>query len=136
MSDASFEESLIGTEHTNTVNAYYHRDTEQGLLNMNTIIKNLRKLGYYNINRGFEEECFLRSKLIIWIKNNSYTQYINMSFYDVITIIKNTDEYNAFINRLNHRIERAMNLSVFINTNDLYDFYSSLTMEELNTLGY
>jgi hypothetical protein len=131
-----FENSMIGVDCNNTINAYYQRDISMNLNNTNTIVQSLKKLGYYNLNLNLEEEIYLKAQVINWIKNNSYSQFVNLSLQDIISQIKNTEDYSRFINRLNSRIERASNLSNLVNTTDTFDFYSALTLDELNYLGY
>lgn len=132
----TYEESLIGFDKIHTVNAYYQRDLNNGLNNLNTIVKSLKKLGYYEININIEEELFVKSKVTQWIKNNTCSNLINMNMQNLFSEIKNTNEYNEFEQRLNHRIERANNLNIYKNDTDVYSFYSALTLEELNCLGF
>lgn len=130
-----FEESMIGIERNNTINAYYQRDITMNLNNANTIVQSLKKLGYYNVN-NMEEESYLKAQIINWIKHNSYQQHLNLTISDIISQIINTQDYSHFVNRLNHRIERSNNLSGYINLSDTFEFYSALTLDELNYLGY
>lgn len=132
----TFSEDLIGVDKLNTVNAYYQRDLSMGLNNANTIISSLKKLGYYNLNINTEEETFIKAKLITWIKNNSYSDIINRNLTNIITEIKNTNYYGDFNNQINCRIEKNSQLTNYMNCTDTFDFYSALTIEELNHLGY
>lgn len=131
-----YDVSLIGVDKTNTVNAYYQRDLNMNLNNTNTIIKNLQKLDYLNLNINVEEEKFLKSKLILKVKNNPLDVFFKENIHNIITEFKNTNDYGNFIERLNYRLERANVLNCFYNDTDIYNFYSALTLDELNYLGY
>lgn len=132
----AYEESLIGVDKINTVNAYYQRDINMGLNNTNTIIKGLKKLGYYDLNINLEEEKYLKSRIIVWIKNNSLNNLYQENILNIITDIKNSTEYNDFMQRANNRLERANDIICYSNDMDVYNFYSSLTLDELNYLGF
>jgi hypothetical protein len=132
----TFEVELVGLDKTNTVNAYYARDLSMNLNNSNVIVNYLRKLGYYNINSNTEEETYIKGKIITWIKTSSYCNLLNTNLSNLVSEIRASQDFALFSNRLNLRLERSVQLSHFINTNDTYDFYSALTLEELNTLGY
>ncbi len=142
---STFEEELVGLDKTNTINAYYARDLAMDLTNLtnlnnlnnsNLIVNYLRKLGYYNINFKTEEEAYIKGKIITLIKTLSYSALLNTNFSNLISEIRASEEFALFSNRLNQRLERSTQLSRFINTNDTYDFYLALTLEELNSLGY
>jgi hypothetical protein len=77
----SFTETLIGYSKDDTINAYYERDINMGLNNVNTIVKALKKLGYYETNINSLEEAFIKSELTKKIKNNS----ISNLYYVAIT---------------------------------------------------
>ena len=132
----TFEPELVGLDKINTINAYYSRDLATGLFNSNIIISSLKKLGYYDINYNEEEEKYIKSKIIAWIKTSDYHTIINTNLTNLITTIKSTQDYALFSNHLNHRIQRFNDLNQYINIINTYDFYSSLTLEELNHLGY
>ena len=132
----TFESELVGLDKTNTINAYYSRDLATGLFNSNIIVSALKKLGYYSINYNEEEEIFIKSKIIAWIKTSDYLTIVNTNISNLITTIKSTQDYTQFSNRINQRIQRFNDLNQYINIIDTYDFYSSLTLEELNHLGY
>lgn len=131
-----YEASLVGIDKINTINAYYHRDVTMNLNNTNTIINSLKKLGYFNININLEEEKFLKSKLISKIKNEPLDIFYQQNIHNIMTEIKNTNDYATFIQRVNHRLERVNELNNHCNDNDVYNFYSALTLDELNYLGY
>jgi hypothetical protein len=132
----TFEVELVGLDKPNTVNAYYARDLAMNLNNSNIIVNYLRKLGYYNINFNTEEETYIKGKIITWIKTSSYSNLLNTNLSNLVSEIRSSRDFALFSDRLNLRLERSAQLSHFINTNDTYDFYSGLTLEELNTLGY
>ena len=133
---STFEPSLIGLDKANTINAYYQRDLNLNLNNANTIAQCLTKLGYHQLNVNITEEVFIKSKIISWIKNNPYSNFPNVMLVDIINDIRNSTEYLQFADRLNHRIARYNELGNFTNSSDIYAFYSALTLDELNHLGY
>ena len=51
-------------------------------------------------------------------------------------MIRTSADYSLFTNRLNQRIQRFNDLNQYMNTTNTFDFYSSLSLEELNYLGY
>lgn len=130
------EESMIGIDYNITVNAYYQRDVSMNLNNTNTIINSLKKLGYYNINLNIEEENYIKSKIIVWIKKNICLQSGNVTLNDIISQIKNSEDYAHYTNKLNQKLQRYNILSGFVNSTDTFDFYSTLTLDELNYIGY
>ena len=91
----AFAESLIGFNKDDTVNAYYERDINMGLNNMNTIIKALKKLGYYETNINSLEEAFIKSEL------TSQGRAINIVKF---TYLKNTSNSltDIFFNKLKY----------------------------------
>ena len=60
----------------------------------------------------------------------------NINFSSVISNIKNSGEYNNFVQKLNNKLNRSIELSVYKNSDDNFGFYSMLTLDELNYLGY
>lgn len=122
----------LENNHQSIVNLYYSRDIESNLNNSQTIIKALTKLGYYNINIQSELYDYYLDSLLVKIKNelkNNWNSSIrNKTLNDLIT-------YEASPSLIS-RIERANVLSVYLTKEDTFDFYNSLTLEELNYLGY
>jgi hypothetical protein len=127
---------MVGIDLNSTINAYYQRDISMNLNNANTIIKHLRKLGYYNINLNVEEELYLKFQIINWVKNNSCLLSANVTLNDIISQIKNSEDYMHYRDKLYSKIERTNNLCRFISSTDTYEFYSALTLNELNYIGY
>jgi len=132
----TFENDLIGLDKINTVNAYYMRDVTMNMNNTEHVVQSLKKLCYYGINENIEEEAYIKSKIISWIKTNSYSNIINTNLSDFISDVRNSSDFLKFKDRLAQRIERSNNLNLHINDTDTYNFYSNLTLEELNYLGY
>lgn len=132
----TFEAELIGLDKTNTVNAYYARDLAMGLSNSNNIVSNIKKLGYWNLNANTEEESYIKGKIISWIGSQEYSNIINTNLLNLVSEIKSSPEFALFSDRLNRRLERSNTLMAYIDSTDTYDFYSSLTLEELNSIGY
>jgi hypothetical protein len=132
----TFDIELVGLELTNTINAYYLRDLATGILNANPIAKSLKKLGYCDININKEEEIFMKGKIIAWVLASNYANIENTNITNIITDIKASSDYVLFEERINRRIQRSNELNKYINMSDTYEFYSSLTLDELNILGY
>lgn len=132
----TFDIELVGSELTNTINAYYLRDLATGIVNANPIVSSLKKLGYLDIDVKREEETFMKGKIISWIAGSNYANIENIKFTDLITNIKATQDYALFTERTNQRIQRSNELNKYINITDTYEFYSNLTLDELNILGY
>jgi hypothetical protein len=128
--------TLIGLDKTATVNAYYERDERMNVNAPNTIINALKKMGYYMIDDKSEEEMYIRRHIIEYIKSNVYSDIIKMSFSDIIEEITRNVDYVKFKNYLSARVTRSHELSIYTNDAKTYDFYSNLTLEELNYLGY
>ena len=136
MSSVIFEIGLGGLYKINKINAYYTRDITMNINNSEHIVQSLKKLCYYEINENCEEEAYVKSKIISWIKTNSYTNIVNTNLSDFISDVRNSPDFLQFKVRLTQRLERANNLNVHKNDTDTYNFYSNLTIEELHYLGH
>ena len=137
---SSINDALIGIDKNHTVNAFYIRDK---LMNFNTnfqIISSMKKLGYYNIDIIVETKKFIldniAKKIIIELNNNWDSAIKSRTIDNIILEIKESLDYKLFIVILNKKIGRAMELSKFVNHTDTCDFYNSLTLEELQYIGY
>ena len=118
--------------HQLTVNMYYSRDLEMNLNNQHTIIKALDKLGYYNINIQSELYNFYLESLISKIKNeltNNWNSSIKNKTINEL-LVYDSNPY------LMNKVDRSNTLSEYLTKNDTFDFYNSLTLEELEYLGY
>lgn len=127
----------IGYDHQTTVNSYYNRDVQLNLNNNNTIIKSLKKLGYYNIDLDTETKHLSLSLLLQKIHNeltsNWESQIKNKTLSELLSNNVYTDQrYTYLITKHN----RSLVLSEYINSTDTFDFYNNLTLKELNYLGY
>jgi hypothetical protein len=134
--DNSWNLNLVGLDKSNTINAYYARDLAMGLSNSNTVVSHLKKLGYWDLNATVKEQSYIKNKISHWIKTHEYTDIVNVGVPNLVTEIRASQDYTLFTNRLNQRLERANQLVAYINNSNTYEFYSALTLEELNTLGY
>lgn len=132
----TFENELIGLDKNNTVNAYYMRDITMNINNSGQIVQSLKKLCYYEINEKIEDEAYIKSKLVSWIKQNSYSNIASMYLSDFIFDTRNSSDFLQFKVRQSQRIQRSNDLNLHKDDKDTYNFYSSLTLEELNSLGY
>jgi hypothetical protein len=130
--NTSFDHNLFGIDHNTTVNICYFRDVQMNLNNNETIIQALKKLGYYNFDYNSELIKYQMDNLILKIKNelgNDWNSLIrNKTLNEIIG-----NEPNELLDR---KLERSIFLSQFLSKNDTYDFYNSLTLDELGYLGY
>lgn len=135
-------ENLIGVDFNVTVNAYCARDFSMGLNCHEQIIKSLKKLGYYNINIPNDINNYCLKKITELIsdefKNNFESDLRTKTIEQLISEIKSTNDFDYFQNKLNFKQGRAILLSKYVNghCNDIASFYNSLTLDELNYLGY
>ena len=116
----------------NLVNAYYIRDKEMYINNNSTIIKALKKLGYYNIDINTELSNNYINKLLDKIKNeltNNFNSNIRNKTLNELII------YEAEPSILN-RYNRSIELVRYLDKEDTFDFYNSLNIDELEYLGY
>jgi hypothetical protein len=132
----SFDNNLIGIDYLTTVNAYHQRDIEMNINNNESIIKSLKKLGYYNnidyqqldieLKKSYIENLFkkinneLSSSWDSSIKNKTINELIS---YEINP---------SLLNKMN----RTNSLSKFLNETDTFNFYNDLTIGELSYLGY
>ena len=118
--------------HQSLVNLYYSRDLEMNLNNSQTILKALIKLKYYNIDIQSELNNFYLESLLDKIKNelkNNWNSSIkNKTLNELLTFDSSPE--------LIRRIERSHILSEYLTKTDTFDFYNSLTLKELEYLGY
>ena len=121
--------------HEELTNSYYNRDIEYNINNNNTIIRSLSKLGYLNFNLNDEIRNVEQRMLKKYIDNN-YQHVYNQSVSNIINMIKQTDEYTNYMNQLNGKLGRSIILSRFINDFDTNNFYKSLTVAELEYIGF
>ena len=114
---------------------YIERDNRLHLNSSETIIKNLKKLNYYNIDIEMLKNKFISNFLINEVKANNY--YLDDNNYYVISKSLNdilqSNEYKKYIENLNYNVERNNILS---NYNNIADFYNNCTNDELLYLGY
>ena len=131
-----FENDLIGLDKTSTINAYYARDINMNINNSQNIVHSLKKLGFCEIDMITEEHLYVKNKVICWIKSSAYLNLVNTNLSDIISEIRNSNDFRQFKDHLIRRIRRTEELNIHINDADTYNFYSRLTLEELNHLGY
>lgn len=133
-------EALIGIDYHHTVNAFIVRDKLMNIDPNQQVINCLQKLRYYNINMPAEIQRFLvnetTKKISTNVSNDFDSSYRFKTFDTVMEEVKNSNEFNDFMKNLNHRVSRAFTLSVFHKNPSMEKFYNSLTLEELNYLGY
>ena len=136
----SLNDALIGVDKNKTATAFYVRDKLMNINNNTQIINSLKKLGYYNIDMMFESKKYILdniSQLIVIELNNNWDSNIKYKTIDsIINQIKESQNYKVFENILHTKVGRSMILSKFISYHDTYEFYNTLTLEELAYLGY
>ena len=134
------DELLIGIDYNHTVMAYITRDKVMQLIPNEQILNSLQKLGYYNVNFIDESKNFIIDNVCKKIKmdltNNWEASVKYEQLYNIMEEFKETDTFKSFVNKLNFRLGRALELSKFINSDNNEQFYNALTLEELNYLGY
>ena len=136
----SITESLLGIDKDFTVNAYLKRDKEMHLNPNDQIYKALVKLGYLNVNtvkdlKEFSAEI-VANKVRDELANQLEPLFKNKTINEIVNEQKDNIEYQKAINNLNHRVGRAFVLSKFIGSNNIEEFYNSLTLHELVIIGY
>ena len=117
--------------------AYTIRDTIGYNKKINNIIEeSSKKLGYHNdcINDSIKNDLIYEFKNNInnYFENNNNEHSFNYDFKTLKENKLNTPKYL-------HKIQRFNNFYNFYNSADenvIYNFYSSLTLDELNTLGW
>jgi hypothetical protein len=133
-------ELLIGIDYNHTVMAYTTRDKVMNLVPNEQILYSLQKLGYYNVNFVEETKSFIIDnvckKIKVDLSNDWEASLKYEQIYGIMEGFKETDIFKNFLNKLNVRLGRALVLSKFIGSNENEKFYNSLTLEELNYLGY
>ena len=136
----SLNDALIGVDKNHTATAFYVRDKLMNLNNNTQIINSLKKLGFYNIDMIFESKKYILDNIaqsIIIELNNNWESNIKYKTIDsIINLIKESQNYKLFDTMLHTRVGRSMVLSKFISHVDTFEFYNSLTIEELTYLGY
>jgi hypothetical protein len=143
MENIIFNDNLIGKNKNDTINAYYKRDLELNIDNATIITKAIKKLGYFNVNANVLEQKYIKlifqQYFIDFTENMSFNdikQDDSINIYDIYMNIINSDEFNKYRNSINNIIARCNELMPCVAHNDLLEFYSKLTLEELNSLGY
>ena len=123
----NYKTSDLREEYTTSLYNYYNKRP-------NAILEHMKKLGYNNLNREDDRQRFIIAKL----NTPEYLYTNNINIYDLIEQIKQTSEFinmnKTFASLFNHKLERSIVLSKYIDTNDLMDFYNKLTFSELYKL--
>lgn len=127
-------ENFDPTDVISMAEAYYTRDLDYKVEPSVKIIESLKKLSYYNINECETQKQFIKKKIISMIKNNQYSN--SNTFEELEKKVIQTEEFENFQKIQAKRLERACCLSKFISLANLFEFYSSLTVDELTYLGY
>lgn len=118
---------------SNMAASYYLRDIELKVNPEDVILHNMKKLGYYNVNKLMLYDRFMKQYLKKMIDTNlDYSR----SLQDYIDEYKKTDDYNRCIEQIEKQIERSLELRKFLNTTNLKEFYENCTEDELYYLGY
>jgi hypothetical protein len=137
---SQINEALIGIDYNHTVTAYLVRDKLMNIDPNEHVVHCLKKLGYFNLNMPEEIQKFLvnqtMKKIQMALNDDMDSTYRYKTVDQVMEEVKNSNEFTEFMNRLNHRFARAVTLSNFFKNPDMEKFYNSLSLEELNYLGY
>lgn len=131
---------LIGVEKESTITAYLIRDNYYNLEPVEHIKNCLIKLGYFNINQIEEDKkrtlTFITMRIFNSLNSDWNSNIRNSSINDLFNQYYQSEEYDKFINQINKRIARSVELSVFMNQGNLRQFYEACTMEELCYLDH
>lgn len=113
-----------------TPEKFYQRDIEYNLNNDETVIKHLKKLGYYNFNKETRAKNFIKS--VFARRINEFDVENTDSAYKLVQNIKTSEQYISYLQRLDYVEERS---EVF--SNCTYDnFYNLCNQVELEVLGW
>lgn len=142
--DNSYNNNLIGINKNDTINAYYKRDLGLNIDNATIITDALKKLGYFNINANTLEIAYIKKEIFRQLKRiydnditlNDILGIDGFAIHDIHMKILNSVEFNKYRNHINDKIARCNDLMPCIAQNNILEFYSKLTLEELNYLGY
>lgn len=131
---------LIGVEKEATITAYLIRDNYYKLDPVEHIKNCLIKLGYFNINQIEEDKkrtlTFITMRIFNSLNSDWNSEIRNLSVNDLFNQYYQSEEYDKFINLINKRIARSLELSIHMQRGNLRDFYESCTMEELCYLDH
>lgn len=120
---------MIEDNRREIIDAYVTRDEVMELNPVYTIQKALQKLKYLNVDMNSEVQVYIKEHITAILREDATVR-------ELMDEIKETDKFYQFFNHLKHRVERSILLSKFLDTNNIEEFYSSLTFEELVYLGY
>lgn len=131
---------LIGVEKEATITAYLIRDKYYNLEPVEHIKNCLIKLGYFNINQIEEDKkrtlTFITMRIFNNLNSDWNSEIRNLTINDLFNQYYQSEEYDKFINQINNRIARSMELSIFMQRGNLREFYQACTMEELCYLDH
>jgi hypothetical protein len=113
------------------IKMYLERDNNLKLNPMDQILSCLTKLRYYNINLNNELEKSIKYNYKLNLDN--LTDY---SYNEYKKFFINTNEYSKIEQAIYNKLNRSINLSKFIGTDLIIDFYNKCSYDELVYLGY
>jgi hypothetical protein len=119
----------------NIIESYYNRDITLNINPKLNIIKHMNKLNYKFINKSnilslYLNDCYI-SDIKWFIIDPSKTSY-----NEWLSTFQKTTKYDNLIKQIDYRIKRSIELSRFIGSDKIIDFYNNCTIEELTYLGY
>lgn len=118
---------------SNMANDYYLRDVKMNLNPEEVILQNMKKLGYYNVNKTMLYDRFIKQYIKKVVDNDlDYSKPLQ----NYIEEYKQTEDYNMCMDQINRQVERSLELQKFLNTTNLKEFYEDCTEDELYYLGY
>jgi hypothetical protein len=130
-----FDMNQIGENKEYTINAYLARDKELGIKPSEYIVRCLSKLGYLNFNARLKINQYINNEICDYI-HNTIDVISGNDIEKMKEQIKDSIEYKNFCDSIYKEEKYASKLSEFIGTDNIEEFYNSLTLDELNFLGY
>jgi len=112
------------------IQLYTQRDKEMNLNPQTMIMKSLLKLKYININESDEKKKMVNSYKV------DLLNYQDKTVSELIHNLQHTTMHDSFLQNLDNRLKRSVQLSKYINLDTIEPFYQALTVEELSYLGY
>lgn len=127
---------FIGVDYDSTVYAYIQRDINLNLNFEEQIKKHMKKLSYYDVNY----DDLMKKNYIIKL-NDKIKDELQKDLYSSIRLktleeIINDIDFSQLHDYTTNAMKRKNELDKFIGTNNIREFYNSLTLQELIYLGY
>lgn len=127
---------FIGVDYDSTVYAYIQRDINLNVNFEEQIKKHMKKLCYYDVNY----DDLMKKNYIIKVTDKikgELQKDLNSSIRQkTLEEIINDIDFSQVNDYITNAMKRKNELDKFIGTNNIREFYNSLTLQELIYLGY